>query len=38
MYLTEGDPYRLCVDYVAGMTDQYALEQVRRLLWPEPIA
>ena len=38
IYLPEGDPYRLTADYVAGMTDQYALEQVRLLLWPEPIA
>jgi len=33
-----GDAPRLTADYVAGMTDQFALEQVRRLLWPQPIA
>jgi len=32
------DAARLTADYVAGMTDQFALEQVRRLLWPQPIA
>jgi len=33
-----GDAPRLTADYVAGMTDRFALEQVRRLLWPQPIA
>jgi len=34
----KGDARRLCADYVAGMTDQFALEQFRLLLWPRPIA
>jgi dGTPase len=34
----KGEAPRLTADYVAGMTDQFALEQVRRLLWPRPIA
>ncbi len=31
----EGDPYRVVCDYVAGMTDRYALEEYRKLFDPE---
>ncbi|MGQ9681907.1 MAG: deoxyguanosinetriphosphate triphosphohydrolase [Anaerolineae bacterium] len=30
-----GDPYRAVCDYIAGMTDRYALEEYRRLFDPE---
>jgi dGTPase len=33
--LQEGDPYRVVCDYVAGMTDRFALEEYRRLFDPE---
>ncbi len=33
--LHDGDPHRAICDYVAGMTDRYALEEYRKLFDPE---
>jgi dGTPase len=34
----ESDPGRCVIDFIAGMTDAYALDAARELLFPDPIA
>jgi dGTPase len=33
--LAKEDPYRVICDYIAGMTDRYAIQEYRKLFYPE---
>ncbi len=37
LYVSEVYPERCVVDFVAGMTDSYALESAREILFPQPL-
>jgi len=37
LYQDEKNPHRLITDFVAGMTDSYALESAKEMIFPQPI-